>query len=252
MRKVIVNLSFVFIFLNIFTFMKYIKSIEEFKSMNEQLFGDIAKRVGLFKDKDKTSSSSSGEPSGKMKEGNKVGDLGKFTPAKEKTAPLVIVFGGIDVNGKKSGEYMYDYFDKTGDNYNLFVASDHKVDGKKAYEQIKNSINRESIKPSKKILYLFSGGWRPGKDLLESVGAKEFDKIYLVDIWMGDSKVGKFYTELANNNKGKVEYFYTSFGANNEKARKDISQSVSKGEQNRENNHMKTNEDAVKSLLSYT
>ena len=46
-----------------------------------------------------------------------------------------------------------------------------------------------------------------------------FSEIYLVDIWMGSSKVAEFYKMLANNNAAKMTYVYTSFGANNEAAR---------------------------------
>lgn len=143
---------------------------------------------------------------------------------------------------------MYDYFGGFGNRYNLFVAKDPNIDGSEAYKAIQNKVGNY---PAKKILYLFSGGYRPGKKLLEEVGAKEFDKIYLVDIWMGNQSVGKFYSDLAKSNPNKVEYYYTSSGGNNSSATSEISNSVSTKLQQKENSHMKTNEDAVKSLSSY-
>jgi hypothetical protein len=95
---------------------------------------------------------------------------------------------------------------------------------------------------------LFSGGYRPGMTLLSKFKAEEFDKIILVDIWMGNSTVAQFYKELASNNKEKVEYYYTDYGANNPSARNAISSSVFKKE--KASTHMATNIDAIKSLLA--
>lgn len=241
-------------FYNKISSMKHIKSIKEFVSLNEQLFGASVKKFAdeLFgkseTGKDGESGDSASKPTGKMDSPKTVGDLGKFTSAKDKTAPLIVVYGGIDVGGKKSGEYMYDYFGATGNSYNLFIARDSKIDGKKAYDDLKSTLEKEGIKPSKKVLYLFSGGWGPGKKLLESVGAKEFDKIYLVDIWMGNSTSSDFYKNLVKKEKQKIEYFYTSFGANNDSARKDLIASASYSAQNKNNDHMETNKDALISL----
>lgn len=180
-----------------------------------------------------------------------ISGFGKFTAASNKNAPLVVVFGGIPVGGRQSGDYMYDYFNKTGNKYNLFVAKTHKVDGAGSYSSLQNKMKEDGIIPSKKILYLFSGGYLPGMSLLQKVGAKEFDKIYLVDIWMGNPVVSEFYKKLASENPKKVEYFYTTFGANNADASSAIASSSSKATKNPKNNHMETNVDAISSLESY-
>ncbi len=236
--------------------------------IDEQLFGADVRKFGetLFGKGDQKSSSSSdatpvkksgtsqGEPivtqkTEKAPESAKdLGSFGKFTQGEKPTSPLVVVYGGTDVGGRKSGVYMYDYFAGFNNRYNLFVANDHNVDGTGAYTAIQNKVGNY---PSKKILYLFSGGYRPGKKLLKEVGAGEFDKIYLVDIWMGNQDVGSFYTNLAKENPDKVEYYYTSFGGNNSSATSSISSSVKTKLSQKENSHMKTNEDAVKSLSSY-
>ena len=237
--------------------MKHLKSIDEFKQVNEQLFGNITRELtkGILKNDDSKSKNDSGGAGGAGggtgpapdKAAGAVGDYGKFSDGASKSSPLAIVFGGIPVGGKQSGEYMYDYFNKTGNKFNLFVASNSNVNGKASYD----SVMKKDITPSKKILYLFSGGYKPGMELLKSVGADKFDKIYLVDIWMGNSSVSDFYTKLAKDNKEKVEYYYTSFGANNNTARNTISQTVSKSAANSKNNHMETNNDAVEALIKY-
>ena len=236
--------------------MKHLKSIDEFKQVNEQLFGHITRELTktILKNDDSKSKDDSGGAGGGTgtgpapdKAAGAVGDYGKFSDGASKSSPLAIVFGGIPVGGKQSGEYMYDYFNKTGNKFNLFVASNSNVNGKASYD----SVIKKDITPSKKILYLFSGGYKPGMELLKSVGADKFDKIYLVDIWMGNSSVSDFYTKLAKDNKEKVEYYYTSFGANNNTTRNTISQTVTKSAANSKNDHMDTNNDAVEALIKY-
>ncbi len=237
-----------------------LKAYQQKKSLKDQS-GNITKEVldfmgiktGMVNQRDLSSSSSSSEikqQGGTQPEtkAQSVQSYGRFTPAKDKSAPLVVVFGGINVAGRESGDYMYDYFNKTGDKYNLFVAKNHKIDGEGAYQALKNKISSGEISPSKKILYLFSGGYKPGKPALTKFGAEEFDKILLVDIWMGNSPVADFYKNLASQNKDKVEYYYTDYGANNPSARNHISSVVTKKE--KVSGHMASNINAINSLLS--
>lgn len=254
--------------------MKHIKNRNDFFSLNEQLFGSAINKFtkeifgsGEKEEKDSqestdsedktsvgsptssnssgsSSSSSSNPPVGPAKPASEIGEYGKFSAGKQSTSPLVIVFGGIDVGGRKSGNYMYDYFNKTGDKYNLFVAKDHRVKGVESYEAAK----QKAPSATKKILYLFSGGYNPGMQVLKKYGAKEFDKIYLVDIWMGNEKIKSFYIDLARQNPDKVEYYYTSGGAVNPSARDGVASSV-KNKVKNSKGHMATNIDAVESLI---
>jgi peptidoglycan hydrolase-like protein with peptidoglycan-binding domain len=181
--------------------------------------------------------------------------LGNFTPSMYEGAPLVIVFGGISVKERESGDYMYDYFNKTGNRYNLFVAKNHRVNGLEVYNKLNQYTQSHNIYPTKKVLYLFSGGFRPGFQLLKSVSANEFEKIYLVDIWIGKNKeVHELYAQLAKNYPNKVEYYYTGTdsqagGSANLRAKLEIKRSVAVSKQG--TNHMLTNADAVSSLMSY-
>jgi peptidoglycan hydrolase-like protein with peptidoglycan-binding domain len=221
-------------------------------AINKETLDAMGIKTGLVNQTDLQSSAASGDL--KQQSGThpklKAQDLqsyGKFTPGKDKSAPLVVVFGGIPVGGRESGDYMYDYFNKTGDKYNLFVAKSHKINGAEAYQALKNKISSGEITPAKKILYLFSGGYRPGQSALSKFKPEEFDKIILVDIWMGNSIVSEFYKDLASRYRDKVEYYYTDYGANNPSARNEIASSVSKKE--KATGHMAANINAINSLL---
>ena len=81
---------------------------------------------------------------------------GKININSNKSAPLIVVFGGIDVGGRSSGSYMYDYFkEDILSKATTFIANSSKIDGSKAWSEI-SGLN---LTPSKKILYLFSGGF---------------------------------------------------------------------------------------------
>lgn len=187
-------------------------------------------------------------PSGKINPSQSLFGYGKFTPASSKDAPLVVVFGGIPVAGMQSGDYMKNYFKDTGNKYNLFIANNDKVNGPEAYQSLLNKIEKDGINPSKKILYLFSGGMLPGMYALQKFGANSFDEIYLVDIWMKQDVFSKFFTDLAKENKDKVKYYYTSYGANNPSARNTIASLASTAVKNSSDSHMDTNFDAIKDL----
>ena len=170
---------------------------------------------------------------------------GKLLLCKNKTAPLLIVYGGIPVGGRQSGDYMWDYVDKLKSKYHIFVASSHKVDGESTYKKVLEQLEKYEIKPSSKILYLFSGGYRPGMALLKNK-ASDFNKVLLVDIWMKGSTISDFYTKFTKDNSSKVKYYYTDFGANNSIARDAIAKGASTSK--KKTGHMETNVDAVSSL----
>ena len=181
---------------------------------------------------------------------------GKFSAAPGASAPLLVVFGGIDVNGIQSGVYMWDYMNKVKDRFHIFVASSNAVNGTQAYRALMSTLQAQSLTASDQILYLFSGGYRPGMDLLPSSGPATFSSIYLVDIWMGVPKKTKstavpdFYEALVDGNAGKITYVYTSFGANNDAARDYIANKLgpSKAIFVTVGGHMGTNTVAVKML----
>lgn len=150
--------------------------------------------------------------------------FGKLSAAKGASAPLLIVFGGTDVGGRTSGDYMWDYMGAVKDKFHIFVAANHHVNGKDAYDALMKALEANSLKASQQTLYLFSGGWRPGIPVLRSAGAKTFSFIFLVDIWMGVSeKSGStspdFYKALADSDADKLAYVFTRGGADNTAAR---------------------------------
>jgi hypothetical protein len=156
---------------------------------------------------------------------------GKLSVAPDVNAPLLVVFGGIDVHKVHSGVYMWNYMSSIKDRFHIFVALSNNVNGTTAYRSLMKALQTKSLTPSKQILYLFSGGYKPGIDVLTSGGPNLFSSIYLVDIWMGVTKhsgsaVPDFYKALANRYAGKITYVYTSFGANNHAARDYIANKV--------------------------
>ena len=121
--------------------------------------------------------------------------------SEERSYPLIVVFGGIPVQGKyfpfkdlqaetsyTSGTYMWDYMRDREGSYHIFVADSPEVDGPAAYQKLMSLLHATDRTPSRQILYLFSGGYLPGKNLLDpkagGVGPAPFKQIFLVDIWM--------------------------------------------------------------------
>jgi hypothetical protein len=184
---------------------------------------------------------------------------GKLSMAADANARLLVVFGGITVGGIQSGVYMWNYVSDIKDRYHIFVALNNEVDGNKAYDSLMSTLQAQGLTPSQQILYLFSGGYRPGMGLLTSKSPDLFSSIYLVDIWMGVTKkshsiVPDFYKHLVNKMPAKITYVYTSFGANNDAARDYIANKLGperatlvKGQKGEEGMqvHMRTNIAAV-------
>jgi len=179
-----------------------------------------------------------------------------------KNAPLIVIFGGIDVGGRASGKYMLDYFtpEKTK-KYTYFIANSSRINGQKAWSEIQEKIKSLGLTPVKKILYLFSGGYLPAmsmdpksNDVTGEVDYlnSNFNRIYLVDIWIGNS--APFYKKLAEKYGSKIEYYSTwgkesSGGSGNKEAKKYIQSRVAKTYLDCPN-HMATNIEAIKSLNS--
>jgi hypothetical protein len=148
---------------------------------------------------------------------------GKLSLAAKDDAPLLWVFGGIAVNGQASGVYMWTYMNTLKDRYHIFVANSNATPGTLAYGAVMKRLAQDDIGivPTEEILYLFSGGYNPGQQILYTQGSPTFSEIFLVDIWMRAREVADFYKHQAdvNVNSGKMYYVYTSDGAVNEKAR---------------------------------
>ena len=150
---------------------------------------------------------------------------GTLSIAPAGNAPLLVVFGGIDAHKVHSGVYMWNYMNPLGQRFHIFVALTHHVNGTLAYGALMKAVTDNGLKPSRQVLYLFSGGYKAGIDLLRG-GTSRFDAIYLVDIWLGGAIVGDFYKSLADHDALKMTYVYTIFGPNNKVARDYIANKV--------------------------
>ena len=175
---------------------------------------------------------------------------GKIKVNSDKSAPLVVVFGGTDVGGRASGDYMYDYFKPdTLPDTTTFIANSSRIDGARAWSEISGL----GLTPVKKILYLFSGGYLPGMSLLNKVDPTEWAGIYLVDIWIGrNQNTENFYTNLAADFPDKVKYYYTggeksAGGSNNLAAKRQIIAAVNRSKGS--DTHMGANDIAVTDLV---
>ena len=170
--------------------------------------------------------------------------MGTLSMASNLSAPLLVVFGGVNV-GRRSGLYMWGYLGNITNRFHIFVAYDNNVNGTLAYSSLISTFQAQGGAPNQQILYLFSGGWRPGMALLKSSGPALFSSIYLVDIWLGSEESAKFYKSLADGNAAKVTYISTENGASNDKARAYIANKVGPRAIWFQGRHMETNVKAV-------
>jgi hypothetical protein len=160
---------------------------------------------------------------------------GTLSVANKPGVPLLIVFGGItlmlsqmdgikrskdDDKSVPSDVYMWNYMNALKERFHIFVSHPPRhVNGVKAFEALADAQDAK-FAPSQKILYLFSGGYLPGKDLLSNKeDANKVSPIFLVDIWMGGQDIEDFYTHFVNVNADRVTYVYTDGGAANDDAR---------------------------------
>ena len=76
---------------------------------------------------------------------------------------------------------MWDYLGGLKEKYHIFVAKSHNVNGPAAYSSVLKTLNENGITPSSQILYLFSGGYRPGMGVLDG-SASNFSAVLFVFI----------------------------------------------------------------------
>ncbi len=156
-----------------------------------------------------------------------------------KNAKLLVVYGGIPVSKTEfdgvarkkaifipSGDYMWNFMGDLKDRFHIFVSSTNDVPGDDSYTALLAKLKEKGVTPpSDQILYLFSGGGRPGTQLLDGKGGDRFVSIFLVDIWMGFGKkhpspfMPDFYKHFVNTHADKTIYVYTDGGADNDDAR---------------------------------
>ena len=123
--------------------------------------------------------------------------------------PLLVVFGGIDVDGEPSGKYMPPYFDGKYDKYNIWIANSSRVDGEKSYNEVVEYLGQKGANPSTRILYCFSGGYSPGSKLITNGKINDFSRVLLVDIWMKNINT---WPNWVKTDASKASYFYSVYG----------------------------------------
>jgi len=192
------------------------------------------------------------------------------------SAPLLVVYGGIPVGGELADKYMqyFVYVNGIKNNYSTWIAKSNPntkgqlVKGNESYNELNLALQNNNIIPSKRILYLFSGGYNEGKSILKAGLGGDFDEFYLVDIWIGSSDAVNPYISLAESNKNKVFYFYAS-GWGSETNKDKLIKAVGPGNSincknnillegeadpktKRMNGHMKSNIVAINTIINST
>ena len=69
---------------------------------------------------------------------------GKLWVTDKPDAPLLIVFGGKPVGGRKSGDYMWDFMDGLKETLHIFVADTNFADGNDAYNALMKLLPKEN------------------------------------------------------------------------------------------------------------
>lgn len=134
---------------------------------------------------------------------------GKFTPAPTTGAPFIAVYGGSDVAGTPSGVYMYTYVTpKLTAKNNVYVAANYRVPGVQSHDE---GAARVQGTPSKRILYMFSGGELPCRKVYEKYGAT-FDRVYLVDAFLAQST--QVWANFISKDPTKFVFVYTPIPQN--------------------------------------
>jgi hypothetical protein len=195
---------------------------------------------------------------------------GTLWVASKPSVPLLVVFGGItltlsQMDGVKrskdddksvaSDVYMWNYMNALKERFHIFVSHPPRhVNGQKAFDALVDAQDAK-FAPSQQILYLFSGGYLPGKDLLgNKADASKVSPIFLVDIWMGNQDTEDFYTHFVNTNADRVIYVFTDGGAANNDARDTLARKLGSQKAIRVNprkgdkgymTHMHTNDVAI-------
>lgn len=105
----------------------------------------------------------------------KVGGFGNLSIAADLKAPLLVVFGGKNVDGRESGVYMWDFMSKIQNKYHIFVAVNQHVNGLESYNKLMETVTTDDhhLTPAQQFLYLFSGGWSPGEGPTRAPAAAE-------------------------------------------------------------------------------
>jgi len=112
-------------------------------------------------------------------------------------APLVMVFGGVNVNGKQAREYMKPYMELLLTDNHVFIATNDKVDFNDCYSFATGGHNPRP--PEKRVLYAFSNGIIPVSDYIQATAGAayhNFDKIYLVDAFLQGAHTAQVINDM--------------------------------------------------------
>jgi lysozyme len=111
------------------------------------------------------------------------GSLGQFKSSmNNKNAPFIFVVGGLDVRGRKCGEYMWDYFtDAATGKYHVYVKSTHDSgNATSALSEAWSIMKQHGLQSYKSVCYYFSAGNKASLPVLKQVSPTKWHAIFLV------------------------------------------------------------------------
>jgi hypothetical protein len=154
--------------------------------------------------------------------------LSKYVDDDAVQADYVMMFGGITINGNEARVYMKEYARPLLGANHVFLARNDKVDFGFCFDRSLNGlIYAPNTPPKKRVLYVFSNGVKPAYDYVKAVNQFRnneltygFDKIYMVDAWLGDNTslsrdITKAFIQDMGARPDKYVFFYTNEWAEN-------------------------------------
>lgn len=143
-------------------------------------------------------------------------------------ADYVMMFGGININGNEARVYMKEYARPLLGANHVFLARNDNVDFEFCFDRSLNGlIAAPNTPPKKRVLYVFSNGAKPTYAYVQAVNQFRnneltygFDKIYMVDAWLGDNtslsrNITKAFIQDMKGRPDKYVFFYTNEWAEN-------------------------------------
>jgi hypothetical protein len=134
-------------------------------------------------------------------------------------AGFVMMFGGTSVRGNEAKVYMKEYARPLFGANHVFLAKNDGVSFDYCFKYMLDDEYswhaRNESPPQKRVLYMFSNGTKPGLAYVKAITQYRFDKIYMVDAWLGDNselsrEVTKEFIRDMKARPSTYVFFYTN------------------------------------------
>jgi len=165
-------------------------------------------------DNDRVVFKSNGEPFDKNKSKVISGKYGEFRASiLNKNAPLVFVVGGIEVDGKNPGQYMWEYGFGKLNNFNVYNCKT-AYDSGNSWNECAQILVDNGIQINNKILVGYSAGAATMfSGVLKQRAAENWDIIHVCGPTIKVLSQSTKYTDLIKTMGGRV-YYFQAWGVN--------------------------------------